>query len=173
MQVSIRGEKNAKFRTILRKAAQFYAKELMHTNLVNHLDVTVHLIPKNKQHPDNGSCEWNDIDGPPNPRVFDIYVAKGLRKYEKLSTLAHEFVHLKQYAKNEMDGLTGNDNIVKWKGTEFKLNSKLAPARRGRNRLKINATGQDYYYLPWEVEAYGLEVGLACYFRQKHGLTDL
>ena len=173
MQVSIRGEKNTKFRNILSKAAHFYANELMHTNLVRNLDVTVHLVPKNKQHPDNGSCEWNDIDSPPNPRVFDIYIAKGLRRYEKLSTLGHEFVHLKQYAKNEMDGYAPNDNIVKWKGTEFKLNSKLAPARKGRDKLKIDATGQDYYYVPWEVEAYGLEVGLTCYFRQKYNLKDI
>lgn len=173
MQVSIRGEKNAKFRNILRKAAHFYAKELMHTNLVKNLDVRIQLVPKNKQHPDNGSCEWDDIDGPPNPRVFNIYIAKGLRKYEKLSTLGHEFVHLKQYAKNEMDGFASDNGIVKWKGTEFKLNSKLAPARKGYGKLKTIPTGEDYYYLPWEVEAYGLEVGLTCYFRQKYNLKDI
>ena len=168
MQVSVRGETNTGFRNTLKKAAQFYANELMHINLVKNLYLTIYIVKKNKEYPDNGSCEWTDRSY--NPREFAIYITEKLSKTGKLQTLAHEMVHLKQYAKNEMDGLDHATGIVKWKGVKFKLNSKMAPAHRKNGKLKIQSAGADYYYLPWEVEAYGLEVGLSTYFRHKFGV---
>jgi hypothetical protein len=64
-------------------------------------------------------------------------------------SLAHEMVHVKQYATREL-----SDTIVvhrgrvvdtaKWKGVEYKFKAKEDP----------------YWDAPWELEAFGREVGL-------------
>ena len=81
-------------------------------------------------------------------------------------------VHLKQYAKNEMSGLVDSREFHLWKGIQYKLNSKISPKKTKGNKIKIRSDGSDYYYYPWEIEAYGLEVGLFAYFCQKHGVDD-
>ena len=86
---------------------------------------------------------------------------------DKLHTLAHEMVHVKQYAKGEMDGILHKDGFQKWTGGEFKLNPRVTPAKVDNG---VIASKWDYYYLPWEIEAYGLEVGLTWYFKTKYGI---
>ena len=170
MQVSVHGAKERSWAHSLRKAARFYAKELMHPNLVRHLHLQIKFIKPSKEFPDKGQCEWDDIDGPPNPRYFTIYLATRLRKRDAFQTLAHEMVHLKQYAKNEMTGLIHSNNLQLWKGAEYNLNSKNSPAKKSKNMVLCDPKGKDYYYQPWEVEAYGLEVGLWAYFKQRNGI---
>ena len=65
-------------------------------------------------------------------------------------TLAHEMVHLKQYAKNEL-------------GKEFSLTTKggVKIMTRWKNELwKAKTKECPYWDSPWEIEAYGREVGL-------------
>ena len=75
------------------------------------------------------------------PRDFSIEVdhTQGLRKM--LETVAHEMVHVKQYARSEMTDWIIEDKFYKWKG-DFVPEST------------------DYWDLPWEIEANGREVGL-------------
>jgi hypothetical protein len=63
----------------------------------------------------------------------------GLRRM--LETVAHEMVHVKQYARNEMSDTAIQTKFYKWKDT-------LVPETT------------DYWDLPWEIEANGREVGL-------------
>lgn len=68
---------------------------------------------------------------------------------EIVSTLAHEMVHLKQYAKGELGQIwevtqKGMQCYGEWKGKLWKPSGKE----------------DDYYDSPWEIEAYGREVGL-------------
>ena len=105
MRVSVKGAENRLLAKWLRIAAIFYANELMHVNLVKNLNVKIILRSPDKNFKDKGSCEWDETDGPPNPRYFTIVLAKGKNKREIFRTLAHEMVHLRQYAKNEMTGL--------------------------------------------------------------------
>ena len=170
MQVSVRGARDRSWAHLFRKAARFYAKELMHQNLVNNLYLEIKFIGSSKNFPDKGQCEWADHDGPPNPRYFTIFLAKCLSKKDALQTLAHEMVHLKQFAKNEMTGLIYPSGLYMWKGADYKLNSKFSPARKPKNMIMCHPKGADYYYQPWEVEAYGLEVGLWAYFTQQSGI---
>ena len=170
MQVSVHGAKDRSWAHWLRKAARFYAKELMHPNLVKNLYLQIKFIKPTREFPDKGQCEWDDIDGPPNPRYFTIFLAKRLSKKDAYQTLAHEMVHLKQYAKNEMTGLIHSSGLHLWKGADYKLNSKFAPARKSKNMVKCDPKGIDYFYQPWEIEAYGLEVGLWVYFKRQNGI---
>lgn len=60
-----------------------------------------------------------------------------------ISTLAHEMVHVKQFVNGE---LGYQKNLYKWNGIVFPKD-------------------YDYYDAPWEIEAYGREVGLSYKFR--------
>ena len=86
-----------------------------------------------------------------NPRWFTITLRGKRSDEDMIKTLAHEMVHVKQYARNElgkeMTLAKGGDGIriaTRWKG-EFWEPSK-------------NECG--YFDSPWEIEAYGREVGL-------------
>ena len=84
------------------------------------------------------------------PRDFSIEVdhTQGLRTM--LETIAHEMVHVKQYARSEMTDWIIEDKFYKWKGD-------FVP----------EAT--DYWDLPWEIEANGREVGLFVRWAQDNG----
>ena len=75
-------------------------------------------------------------------RTFEIEINKDIGIKELVTTVCHEMVHVKQYARNEMtDELIESGHAV-WKGR------KIHPK-----------TG--YYDLPWEKEAYKMQDGLA------------
>ena len=79
-----------------------------------------------------GWCMMEDTN-----REFTIEVSKDLTLKDFVTTVCHEMVHVKQYARKETDGYG-----EKWKGR------KIAPK-----------TG--YYDLPWEKEAYRMQDKLA------------
>jgi hypothetical protein len=68
-----------------------------------------------------------------------------------IKVLAHEMVHVKQYAKNELGkdlalarGGKGLRIVTRWQGKYWTPNTKE----------------DEYWDAPWEIEAYGREVGL-------------
>ena len=72
------------------------------------------------------------------------------RLAETFECLGHELVHVKQYLNREMRDL--EDDKVWFKGKVYKNWTK----------------NEDYYFSPWEIEAYGHEVGLrACFKKRK------
>ena len=71
------------------------------------------------------------------PREFDVDINKHTRLRRLLETVAHEMVHVKQYARREMNPHSDN-----WLGKTY-------------NPKKVS-----YWDLPWEIEAHGREVGL-------------
>jgi len=84
-----------------------------------------------------GYCNMLD-----NNREFEIEVSRDLTLKDFVTTICHEMVHVKQYARKEMtDDLVENGNAV-WK------------------RRKVNPNTK-YYDLPWEKEAYRLQDKLA------------
>ena len=50
---------------------------------------------------------------------------------------------------------------------KVKVASKRSPVAK-KTKVITDTKGLDYYYQPWEVEAYGLEVGLYAYLREQH-----
>lgn len=79
-----------------------------------------------------GWCMQEDTN-----REFTIDVANNLSLKDFVTTVCHEMVHVKQYARNEMDCYG-----VKWK-------------------KKVIPEGTNYYDLPWEREAYRMQDKLA------------
>jgi hypothetical protein len=84
-------------------------------------------------------CIWEDDRD--KPREFNITIDSSMKMHGVLRALAHECVHVKQFVKREMCD-TDNCFIVKWKGKEYHVNVG------------------SYWELPWEIDAYGREVGL-------------
>lgn len=133
-----------KRKTLLSEAAQFFASQLMDPRMVRNIILDLEVRKNMDVH---GECV--DEDGVKNPRWFTI----GLKLQhidEMIKTLAHEMVHVKQHAKNELVsgvwGITrgGIKMSSKWQGKVWKPKNK-----------------EDAYYdSPWEIEAYGREVGL-------------
>jgi hypothetical protein len=76
------------------------------------------------------------------PREFSVYVSNEQSRNQFLKTLAHELVHVKQYAKQETVNYIRKPWVVKFCGTY------------------IDTRQVSYWDYPWEIEAYGREIGL-------------
>ena len=83
-------------------------------------------------------------------RDFEIEVDSRLPLRKMLETVAHEMVHVKQYARREMNDWQYKEVYYKWKGTYV-------------------PDSTDYWDLPWEIEANGREVGLFIRWAQQYG----
>lgn len=127
----------------LEAAALFFSKALGLGRIGYQLD-----IERNKKLDNEGECA--DEDGVKNPRWFTITL-RGKRGDDPLTrTLAHEMVHVKQYIRNEL----GKEMTVS-KGKGFSI------ATKWKGEYWTPAQHEDEYFdSPWEIEAYGREVGL-------------
>ena len=98
------------------------------------LDITVNLVTIKSDA--IGFCMMQDTN-----REFEIELDKKLGIKDMVQALCHEMVHVKQYARNEMnDGIV--NGVAKWK-------TKTIPENT------------NYWDLPWEKEAYRMETKLA------------
>ena len=82
-------------------------------------------------------------------REFEISVEESLGLKAFLLALAHECVHIKQYASRHL--VSESLNIDHWMGKRF-------DSRR-----------VEYWDRPWEIEAYGRETGLFWRYCEKYG----
>lgn len=129
----------------LRAACEFFAHQLMDPRMVRNLNIDIERTPKNDV---QGECV--DEDGVRNPRWFTINLRDGSGDENIIQTLAHEMVHVKQHAKNELQSGVmvaargGLKMTSRWKGEIWKPKGKE----------------DQYWDAPWEIEAYGREVGL-------------
>jgi hypothetical protein len=128
----------------LEEAARFFAACLMDPRMVRNINLDLEV---RKNLDVQGECV--DEEGTRNPRWFTI----GLRKQnlqEMIKTLAHEMVHVKQHAKNELQ----NGIMIPTKGG-------LRMTSRWMGKIWKPKRNEDHYFdSPWEVDAYGREVGL-------------
>ena len=130
----------------LDEAARFFASQLMHVRMVQNLEIDIEVV---RTLDVTGECISEDDKK--NPRYFTIRLRQQPIE-EMIRVLGHEMVHVKQYAKNEL--------------------SKQYRLARGGLRIGSKWHGDwwgpkakedGYWDAPWEIEAYGREVGL--YFK--------
>ena len=129
----------------LEEAARFFADLLLHSRTVQKLVIDLEIVKKLDV---DGECISEDEHK--NPRYFTIRL-KAQKIEDMIKTLSHELVHVKQYAKNEL-------------GKEMSL------ARGGKGLRIVSRWHGEYWFpkgkedgywdAPWEIEAYGREVGL-------------
>ena len=144
MQITIKGFSKAKTKEI-EKAVCFFAHQLMHGKTVKNLMIDIEKIRRLDV---LGECV--NEDDTRNSCWFTINLRDASDDEDVIKTLAHEMVHVKQYAKNEMKTQMrvsrgeGIQRVNVWHGDVWHPNSK-----------------EDCYWdCPWEIEAYGREVGL-------------
>lgn len=144
MELNVKGFSKKKTQE-LREAAEFFANLLMDPRMVRNIQLD---IERNSKLDVEGEC--CDEDGNRNPRWFTITLRDKKDDDDLVKTLAHEMVHVKQYAKNELAKQlrvsrgNGFRLATKWKGEPWMPKSKE----------------DEYWDSPWEIEAYGREVGL-------------
>jgi hypothetical protein len=123
-------------------AINYISSLLMSRQLCNNLILHIEFIgafDDDFKRYDQGDCIW--LDDNDSPREFHIRLNSTLSREDLLSTLAHELVHVKQWALNEKKNLARYPAyIVKWK-------------KRIVNEYNFQTT----HDFPWEKEAYRKE----------------
>lgn len=121
------------------EAAEFYARILMSEKLISNLDIEI-IVEKDGDVA--GSCTWEDTNY--RPKMFSIELS--LNSDEDIfRNLAHEMVHVKQFRTGELK------EMIRAKKIKF----------NGKEYSDEYYTNADLYYdAPWEIAAYGTEVGL-------------
>tara|TARA_B110000503_G_scaffold33021_1_gene53653 strand:+ start:721 stop:1155 length:435 start_codon:yes stop_codon:yes gene_type:complete len=82
-------------------------------------------------------------------REFEIEVERTLKLRTLLETVAHEMVHVKQYARRELHPVHNS-----WCGKTY------------------NPKKTSYWDLPWEIEAHGREAGLFIRWAEQENVGD-
>ena len=116
-------------REIVYKVIEWTIKRL---KLVRMSSLYIYVVLKKLRGVD-GYCSMEDD----TRRMFTIEIHKNLKLRQLIMTLIHEMVHVKQFARNEMD--------------DFRVN--------GRYRWKSGSVPRNvtYYNMPWEKEALRLQ----------------
>lgn len=110
------------------------------------------LFETDKQY---GNCTWEDFRH--RPKIFTIEIEPNQSIKLLLNTIAHELVHVKQWAKGEF--------------AELRNASKDKPEPVYKFNGKRFDTGKiDYWDHPWEIEAHGRAIGIVVQWCRKNGL---
>jgi hypothetical protein len=97
------------------------------------------------------NCVWEDEHY--RPFDFTIQIDPDQKIQLLLNSLAHELVHVKQWAKGEFYQLQRELSVYKFNGQRWDT-SKV-----------------DYWDTPWEIEAHGRAIGLVVQWARKNELT--
>ena len=136
MTITVKGGSKSQKKHV-RSMVKFCIKTLMPR--MKTLDITVKLTS-----PDGAYGYCLELD---DNRSFEIEVDRRLRLRTLLETVAHEMVHVKQYARRELHPVHDT-----WCGKTY-------------NPKKVS-----YWDLPWEIEAHGREVGLFVRWAEENNL---
>lgn len=128
-------------REITKTAISFFVKTFCDAKTASHLvGVKVSFIKFPKEHKE--SLAWCDykrvaVGAPTEFKICYNDRLKDMRLREYLLTLFHELTHMRQFASGQLKDL--EDGRTKWKG-------------------KVFAEDTNYWLLPWEQEAQGMEM---------------
>jgi hypothetical protein len=128
----------------IKKSLKFYGDKLISKSMLKYISIEVEFDSTLK---DMGGVTVEGYNRAKKARSFLIEVHTNLGVRSILHTLAHEMVHIKQFAYGEM-----TEKLNTWHGKY------------------VNCNKVDYYDLPWEIEAYGKEQGLFNNFVTKEKL---
>ena len=145
--IRISGAMPIEMKQHFRDAVEYFANHLMAPQLVANLNI--HLKYKHDLEDETqGECEV--LSESLTPRRFKITITPlsdtRVHRVELFNTLAHEMVHVKQFACKQLKYMTRSAEKTKWKG-------------RYINQEKIK-----YEKLPWEKEAFRREEQLFLYY---------
>jgi hypothetical protein len=144
IDIGVIGENSQHKVNNLCSATEFYLNLLLNEDIINDLTIDIEIDPEL-----NLSGECYPMEEDPNPRHFVIRLNPETSSESIYATLAHELVHVKQFATGEMYDYISFDGqklqVVKsWKGKTWEPEENQC----------------SYYDSPWEIEAFGREVGM-------------
>ena len=148
MHITTRGGSKTQ-KKYVKSMADFCGEKLLGSRLYPKIELRIELV-KNlmKNEKIYGDAIWEDDERYPKEFTIRADASQPLRRV--LETIAHEMVHVKQYAKDELHEYTMKKGH-RYKGEFFPDNL-------------------DYWDEPWEIEAHGREVGLFVRWAEKHKL---
>ena len=148
MHITTRGGSKTQ-KKYVKSMADFCGEMLLGSRLYPKIELRIELV-KNlmKKEKIYGDAIWEDDERYPKEFTIRADASQPLRRV--LETIAHEMVHVKQYAKNELHEYTMKKGH-RYKGEFF--SDKL-----------------NYWDEPWEIEAHGREIGLFVRWAEKHKL---
>jgi hypothetical protein len=141
MDIIVTGCRNPFVEQELISGTRFYANELLSSKMKKHIIIEIDIKSAIS---DLGNCSISYYNDWYKPREFIIQLKARRSLKNTLVTLAHEIVHVKQFAKGELN--PAND---KWKGES------------------VDVDTVDYSDLPWEVEASSLEFVLYALYQER------
>jgi len=127
MNIKVTGCKDNALKRHLYKAVRFYGNILMSPQMLPHIDIEIVMRTTIT---DLGSCEVTFYNDWYKARQFEIILRRHRSFKTTLTTLAHEMIHVKQFAKGEL-------NVMQTKWHKQPVDSNVVP----------------YEELPWEEEA--------------------
>jgi len=147
VELKVRGRSKYLSKPLTKKAITFYAEKLMTPRLIESLTIDILYVPHIELGDSVGQC--TPIYDQFVPKDFEIYIANDITKKNTLLSLAHEMVHVKQYARGELYEYARKPHLSRWKDKIWE---------------DFERQGDEYWFLPWEIEAHGYEKGLATVF---------
>jgi len=143
---------NKKNRKLVEAAVWWYAEKLMGKRLMSGLEININLSKTLLNKDGNeGTAIWEDESIRPKEFTIELDLTFSIR--DVLITLAHEMVHVKQWAKGEM--------------YEY-----ITPGMVRFHKTKFDLEDINYWDYPWEIEAFGKQLGLFVRFCQAVGIAD-
>lgn len=140
MKLQIYGKPQKVKLELCKAAVRFYCRQLMSVQLLRNITIRLIFVDKTKLCKDfEAECCWDDDNI--KPRVFVVKIDNNLPKKKMLTALSHEMVHVKQFAKQELQ-YRCREPRCKWRGEP------------------IDDDSIPYRELPWEQEAWGLQDSL-------------
>jgi hypothetical protein len=154
MILKIKGS-NKDNRKLIENAAFYYAEKLLGLTLLKTIKININLKRGMLSEDDaEGTCIWDDWDDlRKTPRNFTIELDSGVNIRNLLINLAHEMVHMKQWVKGDMYEYS-NPHMVRFM------------------KKKYDMSNIDYWDFPWEIEAYGRQLGLFIRWCEAEGIGD-
>jgi hypothetical protein len=153
MNVTIKGKHlTAEKRALVADLAQWCTIKLLGPRLSKNIQLSIHTVGPTIYNRDRlyGTTEVDEDDERSRPRSFKIIITSRFEILRTLMIVAHEMVHVKQYARGEL-GYCSRSGKSKWQGT------------------KICEDATEYWDLPWEIEAHGREKGLVYMWARERG----
>jgi hypothetical protein len=141
MRISALKFKNKHLIKFLKLASYHYASMLMSKRLINNLDVK--LVAFNNNDFYSGFC--SAVDDRRYPREFEVEINTDFPFEKMMTTLAHEFVHVKQFARGEL-----SERLIR-------LPDKTSRQTTTIWKKEYYHPDTDYHKRPWEIEADAME----------------
>ena len=137
---------------MLKNAARWMLGYTLGSRLANNIEITIRIDESLKDTSIYATVLWEDNNH--RPRSFDMEICNHIKDRMLFRVLAHEIVHIRQYATGDLKDLAVRADFSKWKNKLIKT--------EGEGRTK-------YWDLPWEVEARLHEKEIFREWRNAHG----